>query len=415
MQRTPPPRYRPPLKRPQLAEGTEPGFAGRCPHLGTLTDPGTALAFPSASNQCYKTRLPVPISMVHQEAYCLSSNYTECPVFQQALAHSAAAPLAAELFVTAPPSWPIDEGEIVTDIVIGPSRRPKSRVPVLPLVLLLVLLAGGWWLWRGYLVGPNGTANPSQRDLAIGETTAVPETAPVGSGDGVPGQAVAVANATSAPPPTSTPLPTQAARPASNGISLPVLPTVASAASAGVALAADCTTPEWWMPYTVLAGETLAGLAQLRGLTADDILLGNCLANAALAEGQVILLPPLAVVVELSPTATATRRANTAPATRAATRVPAATATAVVPASPTPVPTLPPSDTPEPPEGFPTNPPPPTATAVVIPSTPTATPPPAEPTATPPPPRPTVTPPIVNPTATPPYERPTQTPTPVQP
>ncbi|MEZ4519214.1 MAG: hypothetical protein R3C44_21135 [Chloroflexota bacterium] len=73
MQKSPTPRYRPPLKRPQAIDAESSAFIGRCPHLGTMADPGTALAFASDANQCYSTRLPVPVSMVHQQSYCLSA------------------------------------------------------------------------------------------------------------------------------------------------------------------------------------------------------------------------------------------------------------------------------------------------------------------------------------------------------
>jgi hypothetical protein len=416
---TPPPRYRPPLKRPAALDGTSSGsFVGRCPHLGTTADAGTALAFASDAHRCYSTRLPVPVSAVHQQNYCLSGGYTECPVFQQSLRAGQPVPM-----VTAPPSWGMPQEETVTNVVITPSRSrsdDRRRSALLPLLLLLALLAGGWWLWRGFLSQPETTAQPAAADLAVGAATATPEDAALGSVTGDSGQVVVAANATATPVP---PPPTdEAPRPdsGSSGISLPTLPT--ASAEAGVAQAAECSIPEWWVPYIVQSNDTLLGLAQLRGLAAEDVLQGNCLGLADLVAGQVILLPPLATVIGLTPFApvvAVTRVPNTSGSGGGsiiivATQSPATTQPIVPP--PTPVATADsgfPDQSPTSAPPRPTSVPPTAVPPTVVP--PTATPPILFPTATPGPAGPTATPPSTVPTATPPFEGPTQTPPPVRP
>lgn len=419
MQRSTPPRYRPPLRRPQPTESSLGSFVGRCPHLGTTADSGTALAFASDANQCYSTRLPVPVSMVHQQSYCLSGSYSECPVFQQSVRAGATPP-----FVTEPPSWGVPQEETVTNVVIAPARSQstgRGRSLVLPLILLLALLAGGWWLWRGFLSQPEAAQPPSMNDMAIGGSTATPESAALGSTVGDTGQEVVIANPTATPEP---PQPTdEAPRPSSgSGLSLPVLPT--ASAESGSAQAAECVIPDWWVPYVVQTDDSLLALAQLRGLLAEDVIAANCLPSGELVVGQVILLPPLATVIGLTPVAPLVVPTRIVDSIAGGAIVIVATQSVA-----TPIPIIFPSATPPTPgSGFPTGqptspppPPPPAATATSIAPTrvaPTATPPVLFPTATPGPtrtPGPTATPPSTVPTATPPVAGPTQTPPPLRP
>jgi hypothetical protein len=51
-----------------------------CPHLGRADDPETAFAFSSPGHRCFRLEMPSPIAESHQTAYCLSDNYTQCPV-----------------------------------------------------------------------------------------------------------------------------------------------------------------------------------------------------------------------------------------------------------------------------------------------------------------------------------------------
>ncbi|MEZ4519213.1 MAG: LysM peptidoglycan-binding domain-containing protein [Chloroflexota bacterium] len=72
------------------------------------------------------------------------------------------------------------------------------------------------------------------------------------------------------------------------------------------AQASECVTPEWWVPYVVQTDDTLPALAELRGIEAEAVLAGNCLTDSDLTEGQIVLLPPLATVIDLISTAMAT-------------------------------------------------------------------------------------------------------------
>lgn len=53
-----------------------------CPFLGLSDDPQTALAFPSAWNNCHKVRPPQSVSSSHQRKHCLVVAHRQCPVLQ---------------------------------------------------------------------------------------------------------------------------------------------------------------------------------------------------------------------------------------------------------------------------------------------------------------------------------------------
>lgn len=52
-----------------------------CPFLGLEHDQATYKDFPSSLNVCFHTKPEKTPALAHQRIYCLSENYTECPVF----------------------------------------------------------------------------------------------------------------------------------------------------------------------------------------------------------------------------------------------------------------------------------------------------------------------------------------------
>src|ERR1700690_1011572 len=54
-----------------------------CPYLGLKSDSGTAFSYPSVANYCYHCQNPAVPLLSHQESYCLSGAYSECPVYSQ--------------------------------------------------------------------------------------------------------------------------------------------------------------------------------------------------------------------------------------------------------------------------------------------------------------------------------------------
>lgn len=417
--------YRPPLnRRSASAAANGSSKLGRCPYLGTSADPGTALAFASDANHCYRTRLPVPISNIHQESYCLAAHYEGCPVFRQNLHLPEIVPLAAVAFApepdielrTADLSAPIYDTSSMNEEPVGQPSRSLLR-PVVAGLLLLALMFAGWWVLNSFLgdranetettagqTSDTGLAFvPPARDLLPTSEPSLPPTSDAAVG--VAASAGAEDAAAQLPAATPTPLPTiaQPVAEAPTGQALvaleTVLPTVASLptteATATLLAGAACVPPDWWVPYVVQTGETLPGLAFARGIPLRELLASNCLSSMVVSSGMTILLPPVAVVAlpgvgggfPLPPQ-------PPGPGLPVITPGPVGIAPTSVPG--------PGLSGPQPTRGAQATPRPPQPTSVA----PTATPPAAFPTATVPVPDVTKTPPGENPTAVPPTSTP---------
>jgi len=93
-----------------------------CPHLGLADDPATSLGFPSEGNCCQRVRPVAAPNLGHQEAFCLSARFGQCPLFEREGVFS----LPAELQASRPP------------------RRLSRPGPVLTVLaaVLLVVVAG---------------------------------------------------------------------------------------------------------------------------------------------------------------------------------------------------------------------------------------------------------------------------------
>jgi hypothetical protein len=55
-----------------------------CPELGLKDDRETITAFPSTDNYCYQGKKPAGIELDHQEKFCLTMGYPQCPIYRQA-------------------------------------------------------------------------------------------------------------------------------------------------------------------------------------------------------------------------------------------------------------------------------------------------------------------------------------------
>lgn len=125
-----------------------------CPHLGLPTDRETWLAFPSVGNYCHNATRSQSPHFDHQEAFCLSSNHVNCPVYNQP---------AGQKF----PSELIGNTE---------AQSSKSRTVIGSILLVIVLIgaiAGGVWLVRGQLIN-NTTPQPTELPVVIVEATHTP-------------------------------------------------------------------------------------------------------------------------------------------------------------------------------------------------------------------------------------------------
>ncbi len=427
-----PPRYRPPLTRtrtPAIGQSKSARYSA-CPYLGTEADPGTSLSYPTDANHCYRTRLPVPISGIHQESYCITDRYQSCPVYQQNLHLDDVAMASVPVTFYNEAMQPEAVAEVASTVPV--EERDSNLRSVLMAALVLALLLGSWWIWRSFLADsdPNLALNTLQTEPTI----AIAEQPPGGASeattaDGQPGSApAAIIGADSEPtatafPPTAIPT-EETERSDAAEIALPELPPTATPAPLAEVDVCE-RTPVWWTPYVVQSGDTLDSLAEQLGLERDLIMESNCLDAMVIVPGLTISLPPLGIVVDITPTGAITPTAEltataigTAVATATAASgpiagVPSATATSIVIPSATPAATATgdqPDDlvTPPPrptrrPTTVPTSTIIPTATAPVLPTVggPTATPPVAPSIGTP-----TATPPVLpgggSPTATPP-------------
>ena len=346
MQRSAP--YRPPLPRANAANGAN--VNGHCPLLGTPADPGTSLSFPSDANHCFSTRFSVPISIVHQENYCLSDHYENCPVYKQRQqAEAAAIPLAAigaslgaegptapewgepeaipaaavaamsaagAAAYAAPPSSPLVNWEQPThpdfqaDMEAAATRRPARGVDsraVLVALLLLALIPLVWWLFTTFrsdspqatapgtvVTLPATSAGDNQAAVATtgaGGIAALPDvtaTATPASG------ADAGAEAGAAQPATITPIPTMS--------ELESVAATATALFLNATAVTECVAPDWWVAYTVEADDTIEALAAQRGIRPEELIVANCLAGPELTPGALLRLPPVGVIVALPAT-----------------------------------------------------------------------------------------------------------------
>lgn len=450
--------YRPPLPRRPQSVGNPDAAPGRCPCVGALADPGTALAFPSDSNHCFRTNFPIPISSIHQENYCLSAQYVMCPVFQQYAAQpekapaglplAAAAPAVAEapqpvgadddLFAAtafggaglalgvgaahlapapaAPPSptpapardfAPYDPSQ-ESPPALSRSRHLDKRILLLGLALLALLaLAGGA---RLKLFGSRAGVEDGRQ----GAVVTMPTLAPTADLSALVADLTGQATPTVAIPATAIEAGGDSAATAPAAATatteLDSIAATATAMFAGAVAPVECAPVGWWVPYVVVEGDTVESLAASRGIAPEELIVGNCLGPQPLVAGQSLFLPPVGVIIALLGQPTATLNPSTQPtATRAAglpTRRPVlfptptpiviivATAHGITPEAPA-TDEPPPQPSRAPSTAVPTKP----ATVVPPPATPTprSTATPAVLTATPP--RPSATPP--QPTATP--------------
>lgn len=341
--------YRPPLLRRPSTAGNANATPGRCPFLGTPADPGTSLAFPSEANHCFRSSFPVPISSIHQESYCLSAQYAACPVYRQyedrendgalvpltsvvavgaAAAGMAAAPrpVPAEA-VPAPaggapafaldepvyPDFPIDPGP--DPATSGRTRRASSGGvngrAVLAGLLLLALLVLAGWAWLNFLNNRSG-----ERQAAIGtvvtlptlEATGEPNDAALGAvAVGVAAEETATALAetvTREPEAIATNDETTATGQDDADEIAAGIAATATALFAGASATAECGAPDWWALYVVQPSDTIEGLAAMRGILPEEVIVANCLPAPDLSPGQELYLPPVGVIVLLPGLAT---------------------------------------------------------------------------------------------------------------
>jgi nucleoid-associated protein YgaU len=161
-------------------------------------------------------------------------------------------------------------------------RNRASLVLFIFLILLLVILAqngmlGNLFAGTGFSVG---TPLPTVRPLVFTTVTPTPR-----------GQMLPPPNLPTAyqPPmyaPTAFGQPSVPTQPGQQPVGQTPVPTGV------VSTGGQCVVPNGWVPYTISAGDTLAGIATAYNLTVQQLAQANCLQNPDLIfEGQVIAVP----------------------------------------------------------------------------------------------------------------------------
>jgi len=54
-----------------------------CPHLGLFDETVSHFNYPSTRNRCWRLGEPEPVEPSHQETYCLTEDYFNCPIYNQ--------------------------------------------------------------------------------------------------------------------------------------------------------------------------------------------------------------------------------------------------------------------------------------------------------------------------------------------
>lgn len=218
----------------------------RCPYIGLVDDPNTALGFPSRGNLCYRAQPHSTIKGSHQVRFCLTGQHTNCPVFNAARPVPMPASLAGSRIVP-----------------IEPARRPTLFMLVIP--ILIAGAAAIIFTWNVF------------GDRFRGQLEIIPHTG--ANVQGLPGWAlIPDQEAPLPPPPTSTPTEEPAV--------------------------IDCPPPPGWVKYTVAPTDSLFRLSVIYGLNVDTLKEVNCLGESTvILPGQEIFVPDLATH---TPTATAT-------------------------------------------------------------------------------------------------------------
>ncbi len=335
------------------SETTIPKLRKRCPCLGTAEDPGTALAYASTANHCYRLDDPLPVSFGHQQDFCLATTHTSCSVFR----NNEATALAMERSV-------VDGNSLIAE-----SKQNRWSRPAFFAVLttLLILFFVGLWqigaknLAQWQFMLPKASFNSAAQTVEI---TPSPLASPIhilsaGSGDGVEGVGLSItptskptstATAVSTSPRQAVPTssrqavstsPKQTVTPANTSVATNT-PT-ATATHVPTATAVPCGPPSWWYAYTVRPGDTASQLAQSQGITLAQLMQANCLTNSNLFWGQVLRLPNPIIEPTVVPPTFPSPGATAVPTQS----IPNPTATSslgdeTTPASATPEPTAPP-------------------------------------------------------------------------
>ena len=185
-----------------------------CPYLGAEDDLEIKFLFASQDSCCHRAKPVEPIALAHQQTYCLTPQFIECPVYKR----ETIAPLPAEL------------------------RQPSAPVAGswnwwIAAVVLLLLGAGLFWLvYGGGLSRLNRQLNTmlgAPTAIAVRQPTATPTSTSTPSATLKPTQTARPSPTAVLPTETFTPMPTET----------PVIPTTTATKMVSTATATATLSP----------------------------------------------------------------------------------------------------------------------------------------------------------------------------
>ena len=237
-----------------------------CPFLGARDDPETRYAYLSSGNHCYRVNPIGSIAFEHQEIYCLTANYSTCPIFKK------------EWEGPLPPG--IRSGEDDTSGVNTNQRR--YGVIIILLLLFAAVISIAWYLFsQGLLDNILGSSGNVQQTNVVLQLTVVSET----PSPTMEPEKTNTPTDTLKPSLTHTPIPSATAT---------ITPTVTNTPppTPGPGLGTPFGMEKVYVIHLVKDGQSLGTLARLYDTTEDVIRAANAILSRRSAWPDDILVIP---------------------------------------------------------------------------------------------------------------------------
>ena len=131
-----------------------------CPYLGLMDDADTSSGFPSNWNYCYRSKPIAPPRFKHQEKFCLSEKYSQCPVFLS----RQVAPLPDDLRI------PHSSSDM--------TRNNSHRNLMIVLTVFIAVLVLGWGILNQGMFAAPGIGKETQTSFATALSKATDKSLP---------------------------------------------------------------------------------------------------------------------------------------------------------------------------------------------------------------------------------------------
>lgn len=221
-----------------------------CPFMGLEQERNWRSEKPDDRHRCFVEATPQPRTPAHQQAYCLSPNFTTCPIFLGWARVAAARPLP--LSAVGPAQVPVAPPEATASAEAEkrrswPPERGNRNRPGLARAAVAVAAVLGLGL-AGVIFLPTLLANPGPIQTPTPPVANVPTASPTQLPSATP---------VVMPTPTST-----------------IMPSAPPVATPTTVVATPTPTPTPFV-YVVEGGDLLGRIAQRFGVTVADILAAN--------------------------------------------------------------------------------------------------------------------------------------------